>query len=693
MPPASRPAATSSARPLLRPPRASRRLRRRQLKAAPTTATPAAAADAGGGHRGGPETPHLRWITQAGEGNAESEKPRGDPPSSVRRLAAAVWRLRPPEEAPPAGEHSSVASVGLEHVPRHLQAQLLRKDPLGHHHHLKTEIASPNSVLEPHSGELHKVQLHLASGLENATKWDPMSIKAIEPDGAYVIAGELNLTEEQQGESYVASLQMELQQAQDRVTKLETERASAKKQLDHLFKKLVEEKAAWRNREHKKADLDHEKKNRRQLETINLKLVDELKEVKMAANQLLQEYDNERKTRELTEEVCNKLVREIEEHKSEIETLKQDSLKLRGEVDEDRKLLQMAEMWREERVQMKLVDAKLALEAKYEQLSKLQQDVEAFISAFSSSQGDSTLVQAAGNIIQAIGSVRSQDIEFTYEPPRASEDILSIFEELRPKEESHTNEDPETKETEPCHYAACESEMQDATPLTDIFLENRARLFPDGSPCDESETEDGSSWETMSHEEMQGSSRSPYGSEPSINKIFDRISWTSGYDSEGGRNNKLCDDLSNMCLTDVKQTKKKESAISRLWKSSPLKNCEFRTKDSADIMKGRASDASLPNGVYSNAKAMNQEMGLSSPSTAQWSSPDSMNSQLNRGFRGCMELVQRQSLKAKLLEARMETQKIQLRHSFVSSTCFPHIAHTPEISECYDQNQTLRQQT
>jgi hypothetical protein len=46
----------------------------------------------------------------------------------------------------------------------------------------------------------------------------------------------------------------------------------------------------------------------------------------------------------------------------------------------------------------------------------------------------------------------------------------------------------------------------------------------------------------------------------------------------------------------------------------------------------------------------------------RWSSPDSMNSQLNRGFRGCMELVQRQSLKAKLLEARMESQKIQLRH-------------------------------
>ncbi|KAJ1267637.1 hypothetical protein BS78_07G072600 [Paspalum vaginatum] len=556
----------------------------------------------------------------------------------------------------------------MMHIPKHLQAQLLRKDPFGHHHRLKNDISSPNSVLEPHSGELHKVHLRLASGMEDATKWEPMSIKSIEPDGAYVTASQLNLVEEQHGGSYVASLELELQQARDRVSKLEAERLSAKKQLDHLFKKLAEEKEAWRNREHKKvrailedikADLEHEKKNRRQLETINFKLVDELKEVKLAAKQLLQEYDNEQKTRELTEEVCNKLVSEIEEHKSEIEALKQDSVKLRGELDEDRKLLQMAEVWREERVQMKLVDAKLALEAKYEQLSKLQEDVEAFISTSNSSKGDIALVEAAHNIVQAIASARDEDVQFTYDPPKASEDILSIFEELRPSEGT------ETKEAEPCpkqSYAGSESETQEASPTADIFVENRAKLFPDGSHSDESEMDDGSSWETMSHEEMQRSSHSPYGSELSVNKIFDRISWTSGNDSEGGQTNKLCDDLSTMYQTDMKQPKKKESAISKLWKSSPLKTCEFRTKDVVETINGRSSSVSLPTGVYSTAKGFNLNMGDSTPSTAKWSSPDSMNSQLGQGFRGCMELVQRQSLKAKLLEARMESQKIQLRH-------------------------------
>ncbi|KAF0897783.1 hypothetical protein E2562_000493 [Oryza meyeriana var. granulata] len=659
---------SSSSRP------AAVRLRRRALRT--SLVAPAAAATsssaATAGPRGGPGTPHLRWgVGERGE-NGEKANAVGASASghSVRRLAAAVWRLRPTEEAP-AAERRAADRVGLEHIPRHLQVQLLRKDHVSIRYGLKNETSSPISVLERHSGELHKAQLHLASdvlpitSLENATKWEPENIKGIEPDGAYVIASQLNLIDEQKGENYVSSVQMELQQTQDRVRKLEAERLSAKKQLDHLFKKLKEEKAAWRKREHKKveaivedmkADLEHEKKNRRQLEKVNLKLVDELKEVKMAANNLLQEYDNERKTRELTEEVCTKLVRQLEEQKAEIEGLKQDSLKLRSELDEDRKLLQMAEVWREERVQMKLVDAKLTLEAKYEELSKLQQDVEAIIASFGDTKGDDTIVQTAKNIVQSIESTREQEIKFTYEPPPASDDILAIIEELRPSEEL------ETRETEPCRKHSSpvhESVNQEDCPMSDIFLENPTKVYSNGSPYNESDMDDSSSWETISNEEMQGSSFSRNGSEPSVNKICDKISWTSGDGSEAGNDDNLSGEL---YLTDRKQPKKKESAISKLWKSSPLKNCEIFKKDAVDMMNGRSSNERLSKGMNPSNEGANQDVGLSSPSIGQWSSPDSMNSQLNRGFRGCMELVQKQSLKAKLLEARMESQKIQLRH-------------------------------
>uniref|UniRef100_A0ACD5UUS9 Uncharacterized protein n=1 Tax=Avena sativa TaxID=4498 RepID=A0ACD5UUS9_AVESA len=677
---AAAPAPAGPAAPSVRTPR---RLRRRALKA------PAS----GGGRRSGPATPLLRW--DAGNGNGAAEK-RGDKPAgvgpvpgpsekardvSVRRLAAGVWRLRPPEAVvggSGGGSGEGRVHVGLEHIPRHLQVQLLKQNTMGHHQHLKNEVSSPISVLEPKSEELHKVQFHGASPMlpvttmEKATKWEPENMKGMESHDAYLIASQLNLLNEQQDASYVANLQLELRQARDRLGELESERRSTKKKLDHLFKKLAEEKAAWKSREHEKvravledmkANLDHEKKNRRRLEMINMKLVSELKETKMSANQLLQEYDEERKTRELTEEVCNELAREVEEDKAEIEALKHDSLKLREEVDEERKMLQMAEVWREERVQMKLVDAKITLDAKFTQLSKLQEDVEAFIAACSCSRGDIRVVEEAENIIHAIKSVRAQDVEFRYEPPAASEDIFSIFEELRPSEE-----EPVIKEIEQCYKnssTVCESEIQEASPMTDMFLDKPAKVYSNKTPHNDSDTGDASSWETISREEMQGSSGSPEGSESSVNKIFDgSISWTSRTDFEYGEIEKLKDDLADAYLTTMTQPKKKESAISKLWKSSRPKNSDVSKKDAMEALNARASNVRLSVGTHSTIESGIQEIGLSPPSADQWSSPDSMNIQFNRGFKGCMEYPrtsQKHSLKEKLIEARMVSQKVQLR--------------------------------
>ncbi|KAG8082516.1 hypothetical protein GUJ93_ZPchr0014g46593 [Zizania palustris] len=71
--------------------------------------------------------------------------------------------------------------VGVGHIPRHLQVQLIKQNTLGHHQNHKNEISSPISVLERKSGELHKVQLHAAgavlpvTAMEKATKWEPNS--------------------------------------------------------------------------------------------------------------------------------------------------------------------------------------------------------------------------------------------------------------------------------------------------------------------------------------------------------------------------------------------------------------------------------------------------------------------------------------------------------------------------------------
>lgn len=86
-----------AAAPSLRTPR---RLRRRPVKA-PTGAP-------GGGRRSGPATPLLKWDVGGGRGEGRKGAGAADEARdaaretkarevSVRRLAAGVWRLRPPE--------------------------------------------------------------------------------------------------------------------------------------------------------------------------------------------------------------------------------------------------------------------------------------------------------------------------------------------------------------------------------------------------------------------------------------------------------------------------------------------------------------------------------------------------------------------------------------------------------------------
>ncbi|KAF5188962.1 Branchless trichome [Thalictrum thalictroides] len=98
-----------------------------------------------------------------------------------------------------------------------------------------------------------------------------------------------------------------------------------------------------------KAQLEFERKTRKKLETFNKKLCKQLSE--------------ERKRKQAVEDVCQKLAREIASEKGEMDRIKKD-------IVEERKMLRVAEVLREERVQMKLSEAKILFEEKLSQLSK-----------------------------------------------------------------------------------------------------------------------------------------------------------------------------------------------------------------------------------------------------------------------------------------------------------------------------------
>ncbi|TYI42398.1 hypothetical protein ES332_A01G095300v1 [Gossypium tomentosum] len=609
------------------------------------------------GRRSRPETPLLKWKVEEREKERGKEKGRGVEEEledeveeeekggrrgggrghrrkgaskvSARKLAAGLWRLQLPETLT-----SSVAER--------------RSDRLGFK--IEPSIQFSNSAME------------------GATKWDPVCLKTT--DEVRQIYNHMKRIDQQvSAVSIVSALEAELEQARAHIEELETERRSSKKKLEHFLRKVSEERAAWRSREHEKirafvddvkADLNQEKKKWQRLEIVNSKLVNELAAAKLSAKQYMQDYEKERKARELIEEVCDELAKEIGEDKAELEAIKRDSMKLREEVDEERKMLQMAEVWREERVQMKLIDAKVALEERYSQMNKLIADLETFLRSRTGNL-DTKDMQEAESLRQAADSVNVKEIkEFTYEPANP-DDIFAVFEDVAFGEANEREIEPFTAYSPASHASKVLMVSPEMSMMKkDSIMEHSNALFDQNDEIEEDE----SGWETVSHLEDQGSSYSPEGSVASVTRNH-RDSNFSGSGTEWEEN--ACGDtpiteISEVCSLPARQSKK-ASSITRLWRSCP-NNGENYKIISVEGANGRLSSGRKSNGGIVSPDRGSGKGGLS-PSMGQWSSPDSGHPHITKGMKGCIDWprgAQKNSLKAKLLEARMESQKVQLRH-------------------------------
>ncbi|PIN11176.1 hypothetical protein CDL12_16225 [Handroanthus impetiginosus] len=396
-----------------------------------------------------PETPLLRWkFDEPNDENnsVEEEKSSGEvarkggrrvkPVVSARKLGAALWRLHLPEF-----QTNVPKSLGLQFEGGHLGARIHGHHVERMHSSLADDLGhSPHWVSVPKNGIQHKFEPSFQfsnCAMEGATKWDPVGGKTL--DELKQVFGQTKLVNQRASDAPVISaLEAQLQQARTRVNELEAERRSSKKKLEQFLQKLSEERAAWRSREHEKirviiddmkAELSREKKNRQRLEIVNSKLVNELADAKLSAKRYLQEYEKERKSKELIEEVCDELAKEVGEDKAEIETLKRESRKLWEEVEEERKMLQMAEVWREERVQMKLVDAKVMLEEKYSQMNRIIADLEVFLTS-RKTKSDLEEIRKGEFLQEVAASINIQDVrELTYEPTNP-DDTFSVFEEM-----------------------------------------------------------------------------------------------------------------------------------------------------------------------------------------------------------------------------------------------------------------------
>lgn len=188
--------------------------------------------------------------------------------------------------------------------------------------------------------------------------------------------------------SLISALHAELERARLQVNQLIHDQRSEHNDINYLMKCFAEEKAAWKDKEQKvveaaiesvAGELDVERRLRRRVESLNKKLGKELAETKESLTKALKEFESEKKARVVFEKICNELARSINEDNPESEDLNKEPVNVFQEVEKEREMMRVADVLREERVQMKLTDAKYHLEEKNEVIDKLRSQLEAFL--------------------------------------------------------------------------------------------------------------------------------------------------------------------------------------------------------------------------------------------------------------------------------------------------------------------------
>lgn len=178
--------------------------------------------------------------------------------------------------------------------------------------------------------------------------------------------------------SLLAALRCELDLARAHarhLAKEESRRGAEEAEL--LKKRLAAEAHAWKIRQREKAaatvrvvaeELEGERRSRRRAERVNCKLGDALAETERELRAAEKELERERKSRERLEKVCEELVGGEEMRAA-----------AQADLDKEREMLRLADELREERVQMKLLEARLQFEEKNAVVDQLRGELQAFL--------------------------------------------------------------------------------------------------------------------------------------------------------------------------------------------------------------------------------------------------------------------------------------------------------------------------
>ncbi|KAJ7007778.1 uncharacterized protein At5g41620 isoform X1 [Populus alba] len=199
--------------------------------------------------------------------------------------------------------------------------------------------------------------------------------------------------EEQQASnmSLLRALKMELDHSQSQIKELLKEKQADRQEMDNLMKQLAEDKVVRKNKEQDRIkyavhsvqeELEDEKKLRKHSESLHRKLARELSEVKYSFSNALKELERERKACFLLENLCDEFAKGIRDYEQEVRSLRHKSdMDSVGREKPDRLVLHISEAWLDERMQMKLAEAESDPVEKNTIVDKLGLDIETFLQA------------------------------------------------------------------------------------------------------------------------------------------------------------------------------------------------------------------------------------------------------------------------------------------------------------------------
>ncbi|CAL4888702.1 unnamed protein product [Urochloa decumbens] len=187
--------------------------------------------------------------------------------------------------------------------------------------------------------------------------------------------------------SVVNGLKLELQQAQTHIQELMQERRRYRHEVSSLMRQLSENKLVRKNKDHGKIDtvvhslqgeLEDERRLRRHSEDLHRKLGKELSEIKSAFLKAVKNLEKEKKGNRLLEDLCDQFAMGIRNYEEELRAVKQRNVN-NYELNFDKSVLHISEAWLDERMQMQNISVKEDLAHGTTITERLSSEIEAFL--------------------------------------------------------------------------------------------------------------------------------------------------------------------------------------------------------------------------------------------------------------------------------------------------------------------------